>query len=558
MKLQLRVCLTALLSLVLLPGAALPQSVNAVSLPHPVRHKAQHVAGQVPSRISDLTTPVDNFGDPDLFDDRITVVWTPPSSGVQITGYLLSHTTDLNHWPDAIALGPDTLTSTLSGLQPAQAMYFRVAALSAFGQGEWSEPYLASTSGFASTRVTVTDFTGLPITGGAITWSMDDGSARSVVTYGLTADGIIQFPGAPAGSVKISLRNGQMQDGTYVSGVWHAILGLSETVLTVPAPPLVSKHTIHVVLGAGIPLANVAISFSDVSDLSEEVASGGFSYKLPGSSSLSGLTNVNGDYILWGFTRTEPRVTANYDDGVIAQTKSGNTTGSLTTIKLRSLPFATFDSGSVQGSLGVPIPVVVSAGFGSGSSLRGLRAVGSGRRGVTVSSGVQVTLVGPAGAKLTSCSSSKVKPILSAKTDASGKAKLLVCPTRSGVYTLRTKGALSVGSVNVLVKGAAPFAVNSVTVRCPVPGVVHASWNKPIFDGGMPVTKYVVTLSAPGQKTVTKTLLAKLDVKGKVLKAPPTVLDVSGLANATTYKAQITAVTVNGMSDAYTTTIPVA
>jgi len=558
MKLQLRVCFTALLSLVLLPGAALPQSVNAVSLPHPVRHKAQHVDGQVPSRISDLHTPVDNFGDPDLFDDRVTVVWTPPSSGVEITGYLLSHTTDLNHWPDAIALGPDTLTSTLSGLQPAQAMYFRVAALSAFGQGEWSEPYLASTSGFASTRVTVTDFTGLPITGGAITWSMDDGSARSVVTYGLTADGIIQFPGAPAGRVTVTLSHAQMQDGSTVSGQWHAVLGLKSNILVVPAAPAVAVHTAHVILSSGQPISNVQVDMSGMDDLATTVSSSGFTFTLPKVTALSGLTDVNGNFSVVGFSNKNPYVQVKYDDGVISQTKAGQTTSPVETIKLRSLPFATFDSGSVQGSLGVPIPVVVSAGFGSGSSLRGLRAVGSGRRGVTVSSGVQVTLVGPAGAKLTSCSSSKVKPILSAKTDASGKAKLLVCPTRSGVYTLRTKGALSVGSVNVLVKGAAPFAVNSVTVRCPVPGVVHASWNKPIFDGGMPVTKYVVTLSAPGQKTVTKTLLAKLDVKGKVLKAPPTVLDVSGLANATTYKAQITAVTVNGMSDAYTTTIPVA
>ena len=517
------------------------------------------VTGNAPCAVVDLHTPLDNFGDPDLFDDRIVLAWTKPSdNGFQISGYLIAVTNDLSAWRDPVLVDAEKETYEIKSLKPAQALYVRIAAINSAGTGPWSNAFLGFTSGLVSTRVTVLDESGLPITGGAITWAMDDGSAKSTITYGLTADGIIQFPGAPAGRVTISLVNGEMSDGTLVSGTWNPILGLKPAILSVPNPPMPSKHIVRVVLGNSLPLSNVAISFSQLDGIRTRIGDGTFDYRIPKISENSGLTNTKGEFSITGFIDSNPFVTAEYDDGVIAQTRSGFTNGPLTIIKLRSLPFATFDSSSVQGSLGEPIPVVVSAGFGTASSLRAFRNSHLGRSKALGSSGVKVTLIPPAGAKLTSCSSKKVKPVLSALTNSSGKAKLLVCPTRSGVYTLKTKGALSVGSVNMLVKGAAPFAVNSVTVKCPVPGQVHASWNKPIFDGGAPVTKYVVTLSAPGKKTVTKTLAAKLNPKGKVLKAPATVLDLSGLANATTYKVSIVAFTNNGSSDPYLTTIPVA
>jgi len=172
-------------------------------------------------------------------------------------------------------------------------------------------------------------------------------------------------------------------------------------------------------------------------------------------------------------------------------------------------------------------------------------------------SGVKVTLVPPKGAPLGKCASKSSKQVLTVATNAKGQARLTLCPTQSGTYTLKTQGALAVGSVNVLVKGAAPLPVNSVTIKSPGVGRVHASWNKPIYDGGSPVTSYVVTISAAGKKTITKSLSATL-VKGKVKKSPSTILDVSGLSNATTYTVSIKAVSALGSSTTYLTTIPVA
>jgi hypothetical protein len=79
-----------------------------------------------------------------------------------------------------------------------------------------------------------------------------------------------------------------------------------------------------------------------------------------------------------------------------------------------------------------------------------------------------------------------------------------------------------------------------------------------MYDGGAPVISYTVAMSALGAKTVTQTLKATLDKKGKVVKAPPTLLNVTKLANGTRYTVKITATNAKGVSDNYITTVPVA
>ena len=518
-------------------------------------------AATPPGAVSTLHIPLDSFGDPDLQDDSINVVWSPaPAMGSPLTGYSLQVSSDGRNWGNSIALGGDVTSYTIAGLKPSQSRLIRIEASNGEGQGPWSIPYLATTGGLAQMLVSVVDESGMPVTGGAITWRMDDGSAKSSITYGLTADGIIQFPGAPAGAVTVTLKNAQMNDGSIVSGVWHATLGFNKNELVVPNPPKSAAHKVHVILSNGPALSNVAVDLESADGFSNTISSGDFTYKVVVTPS-SGFTDTNGDFTVVGYTGGDVSVRVNYDDGIISQTKQGLATGPVTTVKLRSLPFATFDSTSVQGTVGVPVPVVVSAGTAMTSSgMRGLRNTGGTlRNAVTGGLGnVKVTLVPPKGSKVTGCASSKIKQVLTGITDTKGKVKLSVCPQKSGVYTLKTRGALSVGAVNILVKGAPPLPVNSVTVKSLAPGSIHASWAKPIYDGGSPITSYVITMSAQGKPTITKTLNAVIGAKGKVTKAPATVIDVNKLANATVYTVTIKAVTALGTGDSYTTKIPVA
>ena len=501
------------------------------------------------------------FGGDDLKLDRINLQWTQPNAhGSQITSYVIRTSSDGTNWSESVNSGSALAKYSVTDLSMASSRLIQVAAVNGEGQGEWSDPFLGTTDGFTSKLVTVLDSEGIPVNGGAITWQMDNGAARSSITYGLTADGIIQFPAAPAGAVTVTVSNVQLQDGTYVSGIWRTILGFDSTVLRLPEAPQASQHTAHVTLGSsGVGVSNVRVTFSQMPDLTNQVTRDGFTFTSK-STPLTGLTDTNGNFTVYGYSSATPYIEVAYDDGVISQRKSDYATGAVTEISLRSLPFASFDSGTVTGTVGAPVPVVVTAGTGSlDASLRHYLTSGNGSRASAVAgmSNVKVTLVPPAGAS-TSCANKSSKQVLSGLTDARGKARLMVCPSRSGVYKLKTQGALSVGYVQILAKGAPPVPVSSVTVKSPSVGTARVSWAKPFFDGGSPVTSYAVTFAAAGKPTVTKTLKATVSKSGKVIKPAPTVLDVKGLANATTYTVTIKALNAKGASDPFVVVIPVA
>jgi large repetitive protein len=77
--------------------------------------------------------------------------------------------------------------------------------------------------------------------------------------------------------------------------------------------------------------------------------------------------------------------------------------------------------------------------------------------------------------------------------------------------------------------------------------LAHASlsWSAPVFNGGSPITKYVVTLSAAGKRTV-------------VVNTTSTHLNVGGLADATRYNVSIVAVNKTGNSPATSLKVSVA
>jgi hypothetical protein len=484
----------------------------------------------------------------------IAIGWSAPAdNGAALNTYLVRTSSDNGvSWSSPINIESVGTTYLLSGLPSAAARLVQVAAINVIGEGPWSDSFLATTKGAKLVRVTVRDSAGQPVTGGAITWRMSDNSAWSAKTYGLTADGIIDFPYAPAGSVNVTLTNGQMSDGTLVSGTWASALGFTTATLTVPDANTYAVRTAHVQLPNGYPVANVQVTVSG-SGLSSEYHLGGFNFVQPTSAS-SGFTDTAGNFTVTGFWSGDPLAKTMYNDGIIIQQQTNPMVGSVTTIELDYMPWVSFDYSQVTGDVGAPQVVQVSAVDSEGSNLRGRHYLNS---AAPVKAGVAVTLVPPKGVKASKCANGKSQK-LTGITGASGKAKLTICAFKSGIYTLKTAGAASVGSIRVLVKGAAPLAPTSVNVTSPVVGQLRASWNKPLYDGGSPITQYTISATAKGKPTVTKVIKATLNKKGVVTKAPSTVQVLTGLSNATVYTVTITATTKNGTSETYSLRVPVA
>jgi len=488
-------------------------------------------------------------------------------NGSTITGYVLRVSRDNGvTWADT-SLDVATKANVPGLTGPAQAAWVQISAVSAQGQGAFSDPVLVTTTGVApSVRVAVVDSEGVPVIGGAITWAMSNGAASSSKTYGLTEAGVIEFPLAPAGEVDVEVTGALTAAGASVSGTFNGFLGFTSTVLRLPAVP-VATRTVTVRLPNGLAVPGVTVSLdpdegqyqdSDclewaLGDLGPEDYCLEGQYgppSLPGGFSLSKTvegftfsvprvaqteTDAYGQVQLTGFSSGQPRVDVFYDDGIIRQTKSVVLRGTSTEVGLDYMPWVEVPADSVVAESGdsVTIPVTIATETARGTASD---------RSARAKAGVKVTILPPPGAPKGTCKSK-----LTARTNAQGRASLTVCATKSGVYRFKAQGAAAIDGLLLRVKGVAPLPPTAVAVSSLRVGTARVTWNAPRYNGGAKITGYVITATAPGKPTVTKSVSGSLRS-----------LTLTGLANARTYTVRIQAKTARGLSDPVTTTVPVA
>jgi hypothetical protein len=454
-------------------------------------------------------------------------VGATPQGTAAATGYVFRYSQNLGaDWKQISSQSP---IYTFSNLPSASSVLVQAAAKNATGQGPWGPVTLLTTKGARPNRVVVTDSLGQPVSGGTITWSMVNESTRSARLFGLTSDGVIDFPATPAGLVDVTIKDAELIDGTTVSGTTRQYLGFPITKIRLPAHSAVSR-TVRVHLPeSNVGISNVSVRASTWLDSEEEVNDYTFKYPEPVS---FGITDQLGTVVLWGFDHSEgTTVDATYDDTLIVQTKTAALQSSGTDIELDYVPWFSFANTSLTGSVGKAIPVVVNlndseitTSFFSAKSFKA-SALGAGQ---------SVRLIAPPGAKTGACGAKGAYAKLSGVVDAKGKVSLKVCATVSGTYKLKASGAAATGYLNVLVAGAAPLPVNSASVASKNPGELKASWNAPTYLGGAPLLDYSVTIKS-GSRTVTKVTKTK-------------TVTVSGLNHATEYVVTIRARTKFGYS----------
>jgi len=474
----------------------------------------------------------------------------------------------------------------LTDLKPASAMWLRVAAL-APDKSIFSDSLFVTSKGAKPSRVTVLDADGKPVKGGKITWRMLDNSAWSSRTYGLTDDGVNDFPSAPAGPVDVTLKDAITVDGAIVSGSWRTTLGFDRTVLRLP-PSELSAHTVRVVLPNGLPVIGAQVSIpeptpiygsygcvetkiirvwkdtSHINDDGEYVTSGyyedktvcnkygrpvigysggtkiesaqvsnGFSF-VSRVGPYSGKTDVNGNFVIYGFLPDGTEATVTYDDGVITQQQKVVLASAVTRAELDYMPWVDVSTPVVTGNPNQLIPIEVS--------INDATIGGAFVRASAPKPPVKITIVPPKGSPVAKC-----KPVLTGNTNSKGKLVLRVCAAKSGIYTIKSAGAASVKTVRVQVRNAAPMPVTSVTAKSPAIGQARVTWGVPLFDGKSKILTYTVTATAKGKKTITKTV--KANIRN---------VNLTGLSNATNYQISIVATNSKGSSDPVVVKVPVA
>lgn len=454
--------------------------------------------------------------------------------------------------------------------------------------GVASSPADAVTSGprLGPKDVYVLDENDQPITGGAVTWKMADGSARSARSYGLTADGLITFPYAPTGDAVLSISGAGLASGDKISGSYDITLTAEGAQLQLANAPA-HEHSVRVEGpdGGGVAGAVVTLPTScagDVWDPEKEWIDGDWDadgnwvdghYEggfVAGTASTTLTTALSNEWGNYGFDRASQtiyvgaeddevyqattdsngnakffgyaeksectEVSVEYNDGVVIQNAKGELDS---TVTLPYVPVITIQSEDITAHSGaavaIPVSVMMPTGNGLARSKFGIRSAS--RLGVQTTVSIRL----PRGAARGSCGAR-----LSAQTNSAGRATLKVCATASGIYRIQAKGSLQASGVMIRVKGAPATPVTSVTVRSKTAGEASASWNPPTYLGGARLLGYQVVVKKNGSV-----------VRRINLAADRRSLTVHDLDHAQTYTFSVTAKTKYGLSQFVTKAVGV-
>jgi alpha-tubulin suppressor-like RCC1 family protein len=444
----------------------------------------------------------------------VDLTWlTPYAHELSVDKYKVEWSINGSTWQN---LETQELQASITGLSSATSYQVRVSAHSLAGYGEPSQAITVATTGTRSMRFTFKMDDGRPLTGGAVSWALNDESYSSATNYGVPSTGVLDFPRVAAGTGTITVNNAQLPTGEYVSSIIPIELGQSIHVVTFPAPTDKGSFRINVRLPNGEPVLGAAIS---VDGLYSRKWVGRAEYSLPSAS--SGSTNDQGTFLASGFVSGTPRAKVTYNDGVLVQSKFVDLTSATTNVVLDEMPWLEVNESAQTVSSGSLVSVPVSL------------------KGVSSKSGYTLSITAPSGSSQT-CKGR----VLTAKTNSSGKATLKVCANKSGTYKVKAKGAVSTGVVQLKVKNAAPLPVTGVTARSTSLGSATVAWSAPSYTGGASITGYKVMITGGG-KTYTKTTTARSHT-------------FTGLKNATQYTVTVEAITKYGSSSRVTVRVGVA
>ena len=475
--------------------------------------------------------------------EQVGLSWLAPlSGGSPLTGYVLQRSTDGGDtWATADTTGADRLTVT----EPAygRADLYRVLARNAVGRSDPSSPVIASQGGTQEQQISIRTASGQPVSGGAVTWESDDGTAGSAVPSALTAAGVLTFPRVVAGAATVTIAGGVLPNGTTVSGSWPVTLGTDPQTLSVPALPDIVTRTVTVTLPNGVPVIGASVRGTAGFATNPCTTVSGFT--LCGGVNRTAQTDANGQATIssWA-TNQSPLADVVYSDGVLAQRQSVAVPTADTDVQLQYMPWLTLNSDGSPVDVGAlsTLAFTVNDAPGADGVTSDSTAAGSPAR-------VQVVIKPPAGWAARRCSG---RSHLTGTTDSHGRLTLRLCASRSGVYQVTARGAVTARSVFLRVRGAAPTAPTSLTARSPRAGTLTASWGRPVYAGGAVITGYRLTATAPHQRT--RTAL----VTGSTWSAQSMTHHFTHLTAGRVWTVRTQAITRYGASTPTTATVTVA
>lgn len=444
-----------------------------------------------------------------------TIEWAPSADEDEpITGYRIERSYNGVDWISE-TVGRESWRTTLVNLVGRSAIQVRVKAINAAGESAYSDQVVVTTSGTAPQTITVRDSFGTPVIGGRITWVTPTGSFQSAVDYGLTVVGDVTFPVAPAGRANVTLTGVVLPGGAIANLQSQVLFGQGRTPsVRLPAEPSRSNHVVRVTLPDGSPVMGATV---EANSLDQVAVVDGTTFTTP-AVVTSGITNEFGEVYLVGYSNDSTSLDIEFNDGVLIQRLSGTLGRTDAEFQFEEMPWVDplIDTTTVSVGALVTIPVAAAKPFST------------------------VTATAPAGVAQ-KCAGR----VLSARTNAAGKATLKVCAAASGKFKVSSAGAVSTGAVTIYAKGTKSLAVRQAKAVSRSHKTATVTWSAPAFTGGNPITNYTVKITSPTGAVATKT-------------ATSGTVTFTGLAGAKTYTVTVIPNTRLGAGAKTVLTVPVS
>ena len=453
----------------------------------------------------------------------------------------------------------------------------------------------ASPSRLVSTQVSIVDANGYPVQNGEFSWKTIDGLAKSSKKILGTGLGVVELNSIPTKAIELRMHFVKSAEGYCVSGIANFTPVSGEFKFVLPPFEQPIEKQVLVELPGGHPVPNAFVDSRDLAfakRLESEDFSGGISgtRKVPPASwavhgwsmlefqcldyavnaptyypsfnnwydgkrqdrvTMKGLTDANGIATLKGWPISDSiRAQAIFDDGVLYQKTEmvEVEADGLTTLTLDYFPILKTSSDYIDAYMNelISLPISVDDSYEAEpmsfsrfiSEPRASRSSLAGNPSAAFA-GIQVEVVSPPSSKASKCTK---KQTLKAKTTSKGRALLKVCVTTSGNYQIKGKGAVGIGKVTIHVKGAPPMSPTALSTKAGAKRATVA-WGLPAYSGGAPILKYVVTATAPGQKT------KKVDVRSGSSAFKSRKISLTGLAAPKSWQVSVVAVTKYGESE---------
>ena len=462
----------------------------------------------------------------------VTFNWAAPDAdGISIEKYKVEWSTNGTTWSEGEV---NSVSYTITGLVAATSYRVRVSAFTAAGWGSASAESLLNTSGTGAMSLVVATESGVPVSGGALTWATIDNRFRSASAVSADISGRVTMNSVVAGTGRVNIVGGVLPGNITVSGAWDVSLTSGTLTLVVPDAPATKSRETLVRLPNGVAVDGAHVTIAGAGNASASKSSFTYSYLL--ATGDTSTTDAGGIAVVDGFDKSPVDVYAEYSDPDLSQKSLPQPLSSgLNLVMLDYMPWVEMTVANSTPSPGTSVPVEFTAleNIGPALALPRIRALMVALDLSTTQplAGVSVSISAPAGAPT---STPSCRPTLSGTTNALGKVTLRVCATRTGRYIISTRGAINSGDVQLSVTPVAPLAPAALTVKSTVKGRAALTWSAPSFDGGKPVTSYLVVMSRAGQK-VTRTTKSRSIV-------------VTGLKRKKTYVATVKACNSVGCS----------